>query len=518
MTSLPSQPPVARPSNLTPGFLQLRGLSKRFGGVAALEGLDLNVCAGEIHAILGENGAGKSTLMKLLAGANHPDGGEITLAGEKVQFGSPRSAAQRGIGIVYQELSLFPDRSVLANLFANREPRRRGFVDRASMRAQALPVLHSVGLQVDLDAPVHALTIAEQQLVELSRVLLLTPKLLILDEPNSALNEPETRRLFAVLRDLRARGVTMLYVSHRLEEVLELADTITVLRNARHVWTRPRAEVTVPVLVEAMIGSSPTELFPPKAPARRADPAFEKALRVADLTVRAGVSQTTFTARRGEIVGLAGVEGSGVASVFRALFGLDHIEAGEVTFHDGRGAPRRPQSAARRGIGMVPADRRHQGLMLEHSISENLAHVSVGALAQRAWVSSKALSRPAQTMIDSLRIRGGGPATDVGSLSGGNQQKVVLGKWLLTQPHVILLDDPTRGIDVGAKHEIFTTMRELAADGRLLLFRSTELAELCGMCDRILVFYRGALAGEAPAAAFDTRSLLQAINTGVLPA
>jgi ABC-type sugar transport system ATPase subunit len=492
--------------------VRTRGLSKRFGGVQALIGMDLDVARGEVHAVVGENGAGKSTLMKILAGAVRPDEGSVELEGVETTLDSPRSARAHGIGIVYQELAIFPHRSVLANLFVSREPTRGGVVSKRRMRAQARSALAQIGLEVDLDQLAGDLPIADRQLVEIARVLLEHPHVLILDEPNSALSERETQRLFGILRSLSERDITVLYVSHRLEEVFEIADRITVMRNGREVLTRPRPELTIPEVIEAMVGRREEELFPPPLEGRSDEIAT---LSVAGLTVGHALRDVAFEARAGEIVGLAGVEGSGVSLLLGVLFGARRPDRGEVRYPDGRGLPRSPTAAVRRGISLVPADRRKQGVMLEGSVARNIAHAAVGALRSRSpWLSRLELRRRATRQIEALQIKTPSPWTPVNQLSGGNQQKVVVGKWLEIEPRLVLLDDPTRGVDVGAKREIFAIMRRLAAEGRVVLFRSTELPELIGICDRILVFYRGRLAGEVAGERLDSRALLHAINTG----
>jgi ribose transport system ATP-binding protein len=504
----------------SPSAIAVADLRKAYGGIQALAGVDLAIEAGIVHAVVGENGAGKSTLMKVLAGAVHPDSGETRVGGELVHLASPADARALGVGIVYQELSLFPERSVLANLFADHQPTRFGLVDATEMRRRAAPVLARLGLAAKPEALVGSLDIAERQLVELCRVLIERPRVLILDEPNSALNERETRRLFSVLRELSADGITIIYVSHRLEEVFEIANRITVMRNGTIVMTADRAAATMARVVEAMVGTSPTALFPPR-PARTGPGAESNAapsIVVAGLTVDDELRDVSFETRPGEIVGLSGLEGSGVATLLGVLFGTRRATAGVVTFADGRGAPASPTAAARRGISLVPADRRNQGLMLQSSVEANIAQVRVGTLrARRPWLDRRQMRAAARRQIDALRIRADGPATIVGRLSGGNQQKVVVGKWLEVSPTVFLLDDPTRGVDVGAKREIYKLIRELADSGRTVLFRSTELPEIVGLADRILVFYRGRLVAEANGGEIDDHGLLHAINTGRPP-
>jgi ribose transport system ATP-binding protein len=508
----------------SPPAIAVVDLRKAYGGIHALAGVDLAIEAGTVHAVVGENGAGKSTLMKIMAGAVVPDSGELRVDGEIAEIASPADARRLGVGIVYQELSLFPDRSILANLFPDDQPTRFGLVDSAEMRRRALPVLRRIGLDRDPDAVVGGLGIGERQLVEIGRLLIVRPRVLILDEPNSALNEAETRRLFSILRELSADGMTIVYVSHRLEEVFQIAERITVMRNGRIVMTVDRDATTMAQVVKAMVGIDPDALFPPRpepATSEAGGPAATAApvsLRVRDLTVGDELRGVTFDVHPGEIIGLAGLEGSGVATLLGVLYGTRRASGGEFAFADGRGAPDSPTTAARRRISLVPADRRHQGLMLESSLATNIAQVVVGTLpSRRPWLDRGAMHAAARRQIDGLRIRADGPRQIVGQLSGGNQQKVVVGKWLEIAPTVFLLDDPTRGVDVGAKREIYRLIRELADGGRTVLFRSTELPELVGLADRILVLHRGRLTADVRGGAIDDHGLLHAINTGRPP-
>lgn len=494
--------------------IRIDQLRKTYGGVVAVAGMDLEVASASIHAVVGENGAGKSTLMKALAGAVRPDSGTIALDGDVVDLSSARAARDHGIGIVYQELSTLPARPVLANLFVNREPTRFGLVAKREMARRARPVLARLGFDVDLDLPVGRVSIAERQLIELARVLLERSRVLILDEPNSALNDRETQRLFSILRELAAEGITVIYVSHRLEEVFEIADRVTVMRDGREILTRDTKLLTIPEVVEAMVGTKHEELFPPRTGS--ADD-VGAALVVRNLTVGSGLVDVSFEARPGEIVGLAGLAGSGVALLLGTLFGTRRASAGTVTYPDGGSLPSSPTRAARRRISLVPADRRTQGLMLERTVASNVVQVAVGAMrSANPWLSGRAADDVATRQIDRLGIKTAGPHALVSELSGGNQQKVVLAKWLEVAPDVVLLDDPTRGVDVGAKHEIYALVRTLADSGRIVLLRSTELPEIVGLADRILVFYRGRLATECRAEDVDASGLLHAVNTGVL--
>ena len=496
-------------------LLSVCNLAKRYGGVVALADMSIEVRRGSIHAVVGENGAGKSTLMKVLAGVVRPDSGTILLDGETVTIDSPSAARRRGVGIVYQELSLFPERSVLANLFVNRELVRGGLVSTRAMEDASRDMLARLGLHVDVHSPVGRLSIGEQQLVELCRVLLEAPRLLILDEPNSALNKRETERLFAVLEQLSAGGNTVLYVSHRLEEVFAISDRVTITRNGRDVLTKDTADLTIAEVIEGMIGVQQEAMFPPPLQHRNTNVTERivvKGLAGGDL------SHVDFTAGAGEVVGLAGLEGSGVSTVLGMLFGTHKARSGEVTFPDARGLPRSPTEAARRGVCLVPADRRRNGLMLDKSILFNISQVAFGARkGALSWYSQRVARERAVRQIARLRIKTKSPLSLANELSGGNQQKVVIGKWLEIAPRVFLLDDPTRGVDVGAKREIYGLIREMSAAGGIVLFSSTELPELIGLCDRILVLYQGRLVGEVAGGEVDSRSLLHLINTGERP-
>ena len=496
-------------------LVAVRGLRKRYGGVVAVDNMNLTVRRGDVHAVVGENGAGKSTLMKALSGVVRPDAGEIEFDGVPAVISSPVVARQYGVGIVYQELSLFPQRSVLANLFVNREPLRRGLVSIRAMEERSADLLDRLGLRFDVHLPVSRLSIGEQQLVELARVLLEEPRLLILDEPNSALNERETQRLFDVLRQLNRRGITMLYVSHRLEEVFAICNRVTVTRNGRDVLTRERANLTIPEVIEGMIGAPQTALFPPPLP-RRTD--REPAAVVVKGLSGGALKEIDFTAQSGEVVGFAGLEGAGVASLFGILFGTQKARAGDAIFpelagiaarSDGSSAPR-DSARPRRPAPKRPHARQERPLQYQPRCDRRTEWGCPGSTTGRA------LER-AFRQIERLRIKTGSPDALAGQLSGGNQQKTVVGKWLEVAPRVILLDDPTRGVDVGAKREIYALIRRISADGRIVLFSSTELSELAGLCDRIIVLYRGGIAGEIKGSEIDGRALLHAVNTGEMP-
>ena len=488
--------------------------TKNYGGVQALTGVDLEVYPGRVHAIVGENGAGKSTLMKILAGAEQPDTGEVYVAGGRVSFRNVNQANEHGVAIVFQELSLFPDLDILANMFVLHAPCRLGLIDRAEMQRRALPILKELGLEhMNLQQSVGQLPLGEQQLVEIAKALLADSKVLILDEPNSALNAAETERLFAIIRRLRDLGVAIIYISHRLEEVFQIADVITVMRNGEIVKTLDVGSTTIPEIVALMIGRQPSEFY-----SDRVYRPFEGApLRLEHVTVAGKLYDVSFTAARGEIVGLAGLEGSGVACVLDVIFGLRRPDKGHVTLPNGARTPRTINAAVRSSIALIPADRRNDGLMLDQDIVTNVAQVTAGVLGRLGFfLQRRAISERAQARSASLHIKANSITTPVNHLSGGNQQKVVLAKWLEADPTVVLLNDPTRGVDVGAKEEIYRIVQSLADDGRIVVFVSSELPEYVHLCDRVLVFYRGRMCGEITRQDLNNHRLLEAINTGIV--
>jgi len=491
-------------------LLSIDGLTKRFPGVTALDGVHLGLQRGEVHALAGENGAGKSSLIKILAGIYRPDAGRITLEGRAFAPQTPLDAIRAGIRVVHQEFNLLPYLSVAENLQFERLPRRRfGFMDRAQIERRALELLAEVGLEdVSPWARLETLGVAQLQLVEIAKALSTTSRILILDEPTSTLTPRESRRLFDIIRRLRTAGVTVVYVSHHLSELFELCDRVTVLRNGRAVATQAMRDTDAAGLVRMMVGRALAQGFP----ARQGRASAVEALRVEDLESRAPSGQRSkqsFLVRYGEIVGLAGLVGAGRTEAVRAIFGADQRRGGRI-LRDGREvAIRSPRDAVAAGMCLLTENRKDEGLVLPMSARVNIT------LADVAQVSWRGLLRPdrersaAEQMRRDLDIRVSSVEQIVRELSGGNQQKVVLAKWLLRQDaRVIILDEPTRGIDVGAKAEIYALLNRLADDGRAILIVSSELPELMGLCDRILVLSRGALAGELTRDEFDEEAIL----------
>jgi ABC-type sugar transport system ATPase subunit len=487
----------------------LRGITKSFGATRALDSVDLEIVPGQVHAILGENGAGKSTLMKILAGAEKPDSGHIELGGQPAAFGTVREANDAGIATVFQETLLFGSLDVIENMAGGSYPTSRGMVDRRRMERMAAPILRQIGLAVPLDQPVEELTLAQRQLVEIAKGLLVKSRVLILDEPNSALQRQESERLFAVIRRLAADGVAVLYISHRLEEVFSLADTVTVLRNGKRIASVPVGESSIPEAIEMMLGSRPESLarsLPTPAPPG------DTALSLTGVSAGKEVRDVDLTARAGEIVGLAGLDDAGPRQLMRLLFGQLKVRSGRIEVLGGTGAPRSSAAAVRRRIAFVPADRAEEGLALTLPIVDNVVQVHVGAFSRSPMVRRRQLRKlAARALADS----GADPDRmdpPVSELSGGNQQKVVFAKWRAVAPRLVLLEDPARGVDVGAKTEIFATVRELARQGCTVLFFSTEFQEYALICDRVVVFRSGSVVAELPAADATEHTLLGLVN------
>ena len=489
--------------------LRMRGIRKAFPGVVALDGVELEVKRGEVHVLLGENGAGKSTLMKVLSGAHRKDAGEVELAGVPVEIESPRHAQALGVSIIYQEPNLVPQLSAADNIFLGRERRTRlGLVDRAAQRAKTKQLLAGLGVELDPDVPVGRLGIAQQQMVEVARALLEDARVLIMDEPTSALTRSEIEALFAAIERLTARGVAVVYISHRMEELARIGQRVTVLRDGRNVATVAVGSVTTDELVRLMADREVRAHYP----RRRGEPG-EELLRVEGLTRRGAFADVSFVLRRGEVLGVAGLLGAGRTELARAIAGADATDAGRVVV---KGEPlrlREPRDAIRRGVGLLPEDRKAQGLVPGLPVLANLALPSVERLSAAGLVDARRERELARRQVEELRIKTPSLGQRVALLSGGNQQKVVLGKWLAAGVDVLIMDEPTRGIDVSAKQEIYELMNRLTDGGAGILMISSELPEVLGMSDRILVLCRGRLAAELGAAeATQERVLLAALG------
>jgi ABC-type sugar transport system ATPase subunit len=488
--------------------LAIEGLGKSFPGVRALHDVRFDVRAGEVHALLGENGAGKSTLIKIVSGVYRPDTGTIRTDGREVRFSGPQAAQAAGIATVFQELLLFPDLTVAENIFLGHAPRTRwGGIDWRAMTTRASEILASLDIhELDVTAPVSSLSVANRQRVEIAKALSLNARVLIMDEPTAALPEADVLRLFAIVRNLKARGVGVVYISHRMAEIFLLADRVTVLRDGEFVATKPVADTSEPELITMMVGRVIDHLFP-----KLATKAGAPVLEVRDLVAPPVVRGVSLTVRAGEIVGLAGLIGSGRSEVAQSVFGISPAVAGEILVD---GKPVRIGSAAqakRHGIAYVPEDRGTQGIIRAMTLRHNVSLAVLRRIARRGFIDRAEEEVMANDAIARFGIRARGPDQIVGKLSGGNQQKVVLGKWLATKPRLLIMDEPTRGIDVGAKAEIHRLMSELAAQGLAVLMISSELPEVLGMSDRILVMREGRIVAEFARGQADQETIAHAM-------
>lgn len=473
--------------------LEVCNICKSFPGVRALHNVSLHLNENEVLSVVGENGAGKSTLMKILAGVQKQDSGEIRIEGRSVNFRNVREALDNGVALIHQELNLADNLEVGSNIFLGREPLRRGLIDDDSINEQSAEFLKRVGLDVSPRTLVRELTIGQQQLVEIAKAVSIDARVLIMDEPTSSLSAGESERLFEVIHDLRSSGVSMMYISHRLAEVQDLSDRVTVLRDGENAGDLQREEVNHDSLVQLMVGRDVSRFY-----SRSPHPAGEVAIEVKNLATSTWPAhRLNFEVRAGEIVGVAGLVGAGRTEMLRTLFGVDRPLAGEISVDGQSVTLQSPEDAINAGIALVPEDRKQQGLILEMAIRRNIGLAGLRRNARKAgFLNFAQENADTAEMVKRLRVKTPNSEQLAGNLSGGNQQKVVLGKWLALRPKVLLLDEPTRGIDVGAKQEIYQLMDELAGQGMAILFVSSEMEEVIGMSDRALVMHEGRLTGE----------------------
>jgi inositol transport system ATP-binding protein len=486
---------------MTEPLLRMSGISKRFPGVQALDNVGLEVASGEVHALLGENGAGKSTLLKILSGAQQPDAGSISLGGQPATLASPQDAQRLGVVTIYQEFTLAPNMSVAENVFIGREPGAGPFVNGRKMAADTRAITDRLGLGLKPHALVRDLSVAEQQMVEIARALSMQSRLIVMDEPTSALSAAEVEKLFRIIRDLKAHGLSVIFVTHRLEEVMRICDRYTVLRDGRQVGAGKISDTDIDGIIRLMVGRQVEALFAHRAPARTG----AVALRVERLS-RRGTAQdqnatvldnVSLEVRRGEILGLAGLVGAGRTELARAVFGADPFDSGRVLVDGQPAAIRSPQDAIRRGVGLVPEDRKQQALFLALGVRFNLsmaAHERI--LRGKLFIDEAAERRMVDDYRKALNIRMASQDQIVANLSGGNQQKVVLARWLALQPNVLIVDEPTRGIDIGAKVEVHNLLFEMAQRGIAVIAISSELAEVLAISDRIVTMREGRITGE----------------------
>ncbi|MEL5957492.1 sugar ABC transporter ATP-binding protein [Streptomyces sp. CLV115] len=499
----PAKGPAPAPAG---PVLALKDVSKSFGAVRALHEVSLSLCPGEIHALAGENGAGKSTLIKTLAGVHRPDGGQVLLDGRPVAFHGPAAARDAGIAVIYQEPTLFPDLSIAENIFMGRQPRRGlGRIDRRALRGATAELMRRLGVDLAPERPARGLSIADQQIVEIAKALSFDARVLIMDEPTAALTGAETARLFSVVRTLRDEGAAVLFISHRLDEIFELCERVTTLRDGRLISCEPLAGLTEDDLVRRMVGRELAGLYP-----KQRATVGEVALSVGRLTREGVFRDVSFEVRRGEIVALAGLVGAGRTEVAQAVFGVDRADAGEVRVDGTALRPGSPTAAMAAGLALVPEDRRQRGLVMAMSIERNIGLTGLGAVRRRGLVRRALEHDRAADWAVRLRLKYDRLADSVGVLSGGNQQKVVLAKWLATEPAVLIVDEPTRGIDVGTKAEVHRLLSAAAADGLAVLMISSDLPEVIGMADRVLVMREGRLVAELPRRAATEESVMAA--------
>ena len=473
----------------------MRGIVKSFPGVRALKGVELDLRPGEVHALLGENGAGKSTLIKVLGGAHRPDEGSIEINGETVEIASPADSQRAGVGIIYQEFNLVPAMTARENIFLGQEGSRVGILPVREERRKARELFERLGVDLDPESLVRRLTVAQQQVVEIAKALLLESRIIVMDEPSAALSPREVEGLFRIIRELKSQGIGIVYVSHRLDEIFEICDRATIYRDGEHIATHPISELTRESIIELMVGRKLENEFPHRDVSTETRTSGE-GLVVSNLNRGTDVRDVSFNVRRGEIVALTGLVGAGRTEAVRLIFGADQRDSGSVKLDGRELSIRSPRDAIRAGICLLTEDRKHQGLVLNRSVLENFGLPNLLSFSSGGLINRRCERAAFDRYVDQLRIRVSGPDQRAANLSGGNQQKVVLAKWLERNAEVVIFDEPTRGIDVGAKYEIYLLMQQLAADGKAVLMISSELPEVLGMADRIIVMHEGRVTGE----------------------
>jgi len=486
--------------------ISLEHAQKSFGAVHALEDGHIDLFGGQVHGLVGENGAGKSTLVKILAGVYRPNSGQLLIDGEEAIFDNAKQSQEAGIAIIFQEPTLFPDLSVAENIFVGVQPLKRfRRIDGRRMRREAATLFEQLGVGLDPDRLARGLSIADQQLVEIAKALTTNARVIVMDEPTAALAMNEVEQLFRIVETLRARGNAVLFISHRLDEIFAICQRVTVMRDGRHVWTKPIDELTVPSVIRAMVGRDMDALFPkvPTEPGR-------VVLKVDRLTREGDFTDVSFVVRSGEIVALAGLVGAGRTEVARAIFGIDRADAGSVEIEGKRLRPGSPSAAMAAGIGLVPEDRRQQGLVMDFSIERNIALASLDTVRRGGLVLRASERTFARDWALRLRLKYAKLTNPVWTLSGGNQQKTVLAKWLGRKPTLLIVDEPTRGIDVGTKAEVHRLLSDLAAQGVAILMVSSELPEVLGMADRVVVLFEGRVMREFARADADEDAIMRA--------
>lgn len=489
--------------------IDMRGISKSFGNNKVLEKIDLSIASGQVHALMGENGAGKSTLMNILTGLFPASHGDIIIDGKEMSFSNPQEAEEFGISFIHQEMNTWPEMTVLENLFLGREVKTPlGLLDQKAMAKKAKAAFERLGVSIPLQCPIGDLSVGQQQMIEIAKSLLSKVSLLIMDEPTAALTDRETENLFRVIKGLKEEGVGIIYISHRMEEIFKITDLVTVMRDGIVVDTKKTSETTPYELVKKMVGRELEDFYPEKK-ASIGDIAFE----VENLTGSA-FQDVSFKVRKGEILGFSGLMGAGRTEVMRSIFGLDKVKSGKIKLNGQALSISNPAQAIAQGIGFLTEDRKAEGLILDFSIKDNMTLPSTKDFVKHGLFDEKTSTTFVQQLIDCLRIKSGTPKMTVGQLSGGNQQKVVLAKWIGIAPKVLILDEPTRGVDVGAKREIYQLIDELAERGVPIILVSSDLPEILGVSDRIMVMHEGRIAGELSREEASQESVMQLATGG----
>lgn len=477
-------------------MIEMKGISKSFSGNQVLKDVDFSLEQGEIHALMGENGAGKSTMMKILTGIYTRDSGTVSIKGEEVNFKSPKQAEKAGIAVIHQELNILPDLSITDNLFLGKEETlgKSGILKTKEMNEKAKKILSELGLNVNPNMPASSLSVGQQQIIEIAKALSANAEVIIMDEPTAALTDKEISTLFTTIRELQnARNVSFIYISHRMEEIFSLCDRITVLRDGEYVATKTIADTSFEEIVQLMVGRELGERFP-----KRSAKIGDVRLAVDGLTRKGYFQDVSFELRSGEVLAIAGLMGAGRTEVAQSLFGYTKIDGGTIELDGKKVRINNPRTAKRLGIGYVTEDRKSEGLVLDFSVEENISLTNYASISKSGIVSAKQERSLYDEMVRKIGIRTSGPKQKVKSLSGGNQQKVVIAKWLGIQPELLILDEPTRGVDVGAKKEIYSIINELAERGVAILMISSELPEVIGMADRVVVMHEGRVAADLP--------------------
>ena len=492
--------------------IEMRGINKSFGSNQVLKDAGFLLKDGEVHALMGENGAGKSTLMKILTGVYTKDAGTIYVDGQEVSYKNPQEAEKAGIVFIYQELNVLFDLTVEENLFMGKEITKKfGICDKKAMRAKAQEVMDRMGVKIPVDAVMSDLSVGQQQMVEICKALMVDAKVIIMDEPTAALTQSETEALFEVMNGLRKKGVSIVYISHRMEEIFELCDRITILRDGSYIGTEYIKDITMDDVVQMMIGREIGERFP-----KRDCPIGEEVLRVEGLTHEKIFRDVNFSVRAGEVLGVSGLMGAGRTEIMQAIFGNLPVVSGKLFIEGKEVSIKNPREAIAAGIGFITEDRKTEGLLLEKSIAENIELANLGKVSDKNVLSKKKGAELVKRGIEEFRIKCFGPEHECGNLSGGNQQKVVLAKWIYTDPKILILDEPTRGVDIGAKKEIYNVINEMAAKGVAVIMVSSELPEVLGMSDRIMVVHEGHVTGIIDGEQADQAKVMTLATGGVL--